>query len=140
MLRQYSNGLQRTRRKVATAVQTQEWRSRAVSLYEQQKDVDATALERELAMRLRRLTGRTLAAGAITFDAEARSATATVDGVRFRLRKGELVVLRPCAVWGQQEYASDRIENVFDLGRALSGWQPLCDQCVSEDEDWSHSW
>ncbi len=56
-----------------------------------------------------------------------------LDGIVFRLRRGELVLLRPCAECGLGHYENPAIGALADLGYALSAWQPACPNCAPED-------
>jgi hypothetical protein len=56
-----------------------------------------------------------------------------LDGIVFRLRQGELVLLRPCPECGLGHHESPAIGTLADLGYALSAWQPACQNCAPED-------
>ncbi len=72
-------------------------------------------------------------------DGEARVATAVVGGAVFRLRRGDLFLVRPCVYCGVRSFESSPVHDLVDLGRALSVWEPRCVGCEAEDEDWTHS-
>lgn len=111
------------------------WQDRAIALYQRSRTSEMIRLSTELAARLHLLTGRTIAPDAVYVDPDVHTATVRVDGVVFRLRERDLVVIRPCAHCGIGSFASPPIASPADLGYALGAWQPLCPHCVPEDED-----
>lgn len=115
--------------------QLNDWQARAIVSYQQDQQHVAARLSTELAARLQFLTGRVVGPEAIYVDGEAHLATVNVDGVLFRLREHDLVVVRPCVHCGSGSLASPPITSPADLGYALSAWQPLCPHCAPEDED-----
>ncbi len=118
-----------------------DWRTRAVAIYRQVEQEELMTLPAVLATRIRDLTGRAVALPSIWVDREARTATVAVDGVLFRLRQHNLVLLRPCATCRSGYVESAPVEHRSDLGRALLAWEAACDDASEEDdEDWSHSW
>ncbi len=111
------------------------WQAFAIAAYQQsQGDL---ALRMALAQRLRELTGQSLPLASIYADSAERLASATLDGVRFRLEHGQLALLRSCAHCGQGALASPALHSPADLGYALSDWQPHHAACAAED---SASW
>ncbi|GAB4441274.1 MAG: hypothetical protein OHK0015_38400 [Chloroflexi bacterium OHK40] len=95
---------------------------------------DEAALRRELIRRVRSLTGVVPAAEAVWVDGARHAAGVALDGVRFRLERGELVLLRPCAHCGTGLLASPPLRSPEDLGYALLAWQPLHGDCQPDDE------
>jgi hypothetical protein len=87
----------------------------------------------DLIARIAALTGHTLAPESVYVDRAARMATVTLDGIVFRLRRGELVLLRACPECGLGHYESPAIGTLADLGYTLSTWQPECRNCAPED-------
>jgi hypothetical protein len=79
------------------------------------------------------LTGCHVAASLVAVDRDAGIAILALDGVRFRLQRHEVVLLRPCANCGTGEFASDPLITKGDLGHALGVWRPLHHGCEAED-------
>src|SRR5262245_14006459 len=71
-----------------------DWKARSVAAYRQAQSDVMARLPAELASRVHSLTGHTLAPESIFVDPEAQMATAVVDGAVFRLRDGQLVLVR----------------------------------------------
>jgi hypothetical protein len=94
---------------------------------------DESALRKELVDRVGMLTGRRVVSSLVGVDGDARVAFVALDGVRFRLRRHEVVLLRPCAYCGTGEFASDPLIAQEDLGHALGVWQPLHRECEVDD-------
>jgi hypothetical protein len=90
-------------------------------------------LQAELARRILALTGREIPASLVYADPDRLTARVSVDGVSFRLTRGEVVLLAPCAYCGVREFESPAIESLADLGYALSAWKPYCRDCPQED-------
>jgi hypothetical protein len=111
----------------------QTWHRRAVEAYRQTAQDEIAALPVDLIARIAALTGQTLAPESVYVDRVARLATVTLDGVVFRLRRGELVLLRACPECGLGHYESPPIGTLADLGYTLSTWQPECPNCAPED-------
>jgi hypothetical protein len=111
----------------------QTWHSRAVQAYRQAEREEVAALQAEMVSRIAALIRRDIEAGAVYVERAEQTATIAVDGVVFRLRRGELVLLRPCAECGVGRYESPAIRTLADLGYALSAWQPACQSCQPED-------
>ncbi len=116
-----------------------DWREEAVGAYRQSKPQAIDRLRRELADRVLELTGQAVESRAIYVDPGARRAIAVVEGVVFRLRCRELFLVRPCVYCGVRHFESAAIHDLVDLGYALSVWEPCCEGCGLEDEDWTHS-
>jgi hypothetical protein len=111
----------------------QTWHYRAVEAYRQTAQDEIAALPVDLSARVAALTGRALAPESVYVDRAERAATLALDGIVFRLRRDELVLLRPCPECGLGHYESPAIERLADLGYALSAWQPACSNCAPED-------
>ena len=109
------------------------WQARTVEAYRLSREEETLALGAELAERVGILTGRRGAPASVAVDGEARVAFVALDGVRFRLRRHDVVLLRGCAHCGTGEFASDPLTSPEDVGHALSVWQPLHRACEPED-------
>jgi hypothetical protein len=114
------------------AAPARDWQVEAVAAYD-----DAEAQERPLASalaaRIYTLSGRVVAPEAIFVDAAAGRAAVVVDGVTFRMRNGQVVILRPCHECGLGHLESAPLATRADLGYALSGWEPRHAGCEAED-------
>jgi len=110
-----------------------DWKARSVAAYRQAQSQLIATLPTELALRVHSLTGRTIAPESISVDREAQMATAVVDGAVFRLRDGQLVLVRPSAECGNHHLESPPLATQADLGYVLSAWQPLCPDSQPED-------
>ena len=116
----------------------QSWQRRAVEAYQYVAREETAALPVELAARIASLTGQIVKPDAIYVDHEDRCAVATVEEVTFRLIRRRLHILRRCDACGAGQYESPPINNLADLGYALSTWQPPCQHCHAEEEpDWT---
>ena len=111
----------------------QTWYGRAVEAYRRSEREEVATLQAEMISRLAALTGRTLEAQSIYVDRAERMATVAVDGIVFRLRRGELVLQQSCVECGIARYESPAIRTLADLGYVLSAWQPTCASCQAED-------
>jgi hypothetical protein len=111
----------------------QTWHSRAVEAYRQAESEEIAALQAQMVARVAALIRRDIEAESVYVDRAERTATVAVDGVVFRLRRGELALLRPCAECGIGRYESPAVRTLADLGYALSAWQPTCPSCQPED-------
>lgn len=83
-------------RPVPTVPISADWRAAALAAYRRTERDDQAALRAELTARLLALTGQTVPADAIWVDRDAQTATVTVDGALFRLRRRQLVLVGPC--------------------------------------------
>jgi hypothetical protein len=110
-----------------------DWRARAADAYRQNEIPEAMVLRAELSARLLALTGRTVTGASVWVDQKSRVAVGVLDGTVFRLRQGNLTVVRPCAHCATGEYESPTIVSLADLGYALNGWEPRCPHCELED-------
>ncbi len=124
---------------VSVTVQPLDWREGAVAACQKSKLQDTDRLRQHLAHRVLELTGQTVDSRSTYIDPEARMATAVVGGIVFRLRRGELFLVRPCVYCGVRSFESSQVHDLVDLGHALSMWVPRCEGCDPEDEDWTHS-
>jgi hypothetical protein len=91
-------------------------------------------MQAELIARVRSLTGQPVTPEAVYVDLDARLAQVMLDGVMFRWRRDELVLLRPCAECGVGQFESLPLRGPADLGYALSVWRPTHDGC--EQDEW----
>jgi hypothetical protein len=110
-----------------------DWKAQVIATYQQYRQSEGSALRRTLAQRVHALTGHELNEGAIWVDLDERIALATVDGVRFRWERDQLVLLRPCALCGSGQFASAPLTDQAEIGYALSDWQPHHPQCQPDD-------
>ncbi len=115
------------------------WAAQATAAYKRRNKQGASGLQAQLASRLTSLTGGKVAAGSVWADDAGEMAMAKLDGHTFRLRGEELTLLRSCKYCGIPSFDSPSIRTVEDLGRALA-WEPYCQACEPDDEDWSYSW
>lgn len=109
------------------------WREEAIGAHRQAERERALALRADLAARVRALTGIPVGADSVSLNRETGEATVAVDGVLFRLVRGAMVLMRPCAHCGTGEFLSAPIEDRADLGGALAGWLPLHEECRAEE-------
>jgi hypothetical protein len=110
-----------------------DWKARSVAAYRQAQSQEIATLPAELASQVLCLTGRTIALESILVDLEAQTATASVEGAVFRLRHGQLVLVRPNVECGNQHFESPPLATQADLGYALSVWQPQCPDAQPDD-------
>ena len=115
------------------AAAAHDWKTQALSAYQQRRQDDGAALWSALAHQVRELTGRDLAIDAIWIDLDRRVAFVTVDGVRFRWEPSQLVLLRPCVHCGGGEFTSPPLTSAADVGYALGAWQPRHPECQPDD-------
>lgn len=117
-----------------------DWQARVINSYRHVQRQALTALPELLATRVSTLTGRAIDPEDVFVDLDAELATVVVDGVVFRARNQQVVVLRSCAECGITRFESAPLFSRADLGYALSAWQPLCRNCQPEDpENWLES-
>src|SRR5215207_1494688 len=107
------------------------WQAAAVGEYERSLPTRHADLRTQFAARILALTGRQISSEEIYTDG--RLAVAGVDGVTFRLRHSDLVLVRTCTYCGTGHFESPEIKDLADLGYALSAWLPLHEDC----EDYS---
>lgn len=117
------------------ATQTADWRVAAVAAYRETERDEISAMRTNLASRVRAFTGFAVAPASIHVDADTRVATVALDNVLFRLRRGSLMLVRPCASCGQGEFESAPLQELADLGQALEAWEPRCTHCPEGDID-----
>lgn len=110
-----------------------DWRAQAVAAYERGREDRDEALRRALARRVRALTGQVVPPERIWVDRVAQTAGVALDGALFRLERGQLVLVRPCALCGIGQIASPPLDTPADLGYALSEWQPRHPACAPDD-------
>lgn len=122
-----------------TVIQS-DWQSEAIAAYRHDQAHAADRLRTEFARRLYHLIGRPIAPDTIYLSHDSARATLMLDGVLFRMRQRELVVVRPCAECGIGQFESPAISTMEDLGYALSDWTPLHANCESVDPpNWLYS-
>jgi hypothetical protein len=109
------------------------WQAHAVKTYRQGEPNMEERLRTELASRVQNLIGREIIPSLVYADPDKHIARVSVDGVSFRLTRGQVVLLSPCAHCGVREFESRTMESPADLGYALSVWKPYCRDCVPED-------
>ncbi len=112
-----------------------DWREEAIAAYSRAEREDIDGLRQELASRILELTGCAVKPGSVYVDRGTRTATASAAGGLFRLRGGELLLVRPCVYCGVRRFESSQVRDLADLGHALSVWEPRCEGCGLEDED-----
>ena len=109
------------------------WQTDAIQAYRFAVMQEESTLRAEMADRVAALTGCRIPPQQVAVDCDARIAFLALDGVRFRLRQHEVVLLRPCANCGTGEFASDPLTTKGDLGHALGVWRPLHHGCEVEN-------
>lgn len=114
------------------AVEARDWQADMIAAYQETLD-QARPLAMALAARVYALAGRVVDPESVFVDQEAGRAVAVVDGVIFRMRNGQVTILRPCAECGIGQIESPSITTRADLGFALSGWEPRHAGCEPED-------
>jgi hypothetical protein len=125
---------------VSPAQSPADWQARAISSYRQAQHQAQAMLPELLATRVSALTGRSVDPEDVFVDTDAELATVVVDGVVFRARNQQVVVLRSCVECGIERFESRPLFNRANLGYALSAWQPLCHNCQPEDSvNWLES-
>jgi hypothetical protein len=104
------------------------WQDVAVRGYERSWSVRHADLRMDLSARIMALTGQRISSEDIYADG--RLAVASVDGAKFRLYYGgDLVLVRTCAYCSTGNFESSQIDDLSDLGYALSAWRPLHEDC-----------
>ncbi len=140
MLQVHSNGVRSMGScSVPVTVEILDWREEAVAACRQAELQCTDKPRQDLARGILELTGQVVDTRSIYHDRETRTATAVVGGVVFRLRRGDLFLLRPCVYCGVRRFESFPVHDLADIGHALSVWEPRCEGCDLEDEDWTHS-
>ncbi len=117
-----------------------DWEARAIAACTQAERQRTEQLCQQLTAQILELTGQTINPDAIYTDTAATVATLVLGTVTFRLRSHGLHLVRPCLCCGIGHFESAIIRNCSDLGYALSRWDPRCEQCREDDEDWTCSW
>jgi hypothetical protein len=110
-----------------------DWQARAISSFHQAQCQALNALPELLATHVSALIGRSINPADVFVDLDAELATVVVDGVVFRARNQQVVVLRSCAECAITRFESTPLWSRADLGHALSAWQPHCRTCQPED-------
>ena len=104
------------------------WQDVAVRGYERSWPIEHADLRMDLSARIMALTGQRISSEDIYADG--RLAVASVDGATFRLYYGgDLVLVRTCAYCSTGNFESSQIDDLSDLGYALSAWRPLHEDC-----------
>jgi hypothetical protein len=109
------------------------WREGAIGNYRQTEGERALAMRVDLAARVRTLTGVPVAPDSVYLNRGTGEATVAVDGALFRLVRGAMVLVRPCAHCGTGRFMSAPVEGRADLGSALAAWMPLHEECQPEE-------
>ena len=115
--------------------QSTDWRTAAIAAYRATEQDMIVTMRAALASRVLALTGYRVQPTSIVVESDSRVATVALDGVVFRLRLGNLVLVRPCAECGYGELESTPLVELADLGRALADWEPRCAHCPEGDAD-----
>jgi hypothetical protein len=125
---------------VSEAPQATGWREQAVEEYGRSLPGRIADLRVQLAARLLILTGRRIRLEDIYTDTNGRLAATSVDHMMFRLFGRRLVLARSCAYCGIGRFESPEINDLADLGYALSFWRPMHEDCEDHDseEDLAH--
>lgn len=121
---------------------------RPVQAAQRRKAVDSGALalkdewqmRHRLARRLLALTDTIVSESTIVVEPAAQCAMSVVDGVMFRWRGSDLVVVRRCAHCGTRRFESAPITQRSDLRYALTVWQPYHCECEPTDPPDDVSW
>jgi hypothetical protein len=104
------------------------WQDVAVRGYERSWPIKHADLRMDLSARIMALTGQRISSEDIYADG--RLAVASVEGATFRLYYGgDLVLVRTCAYCSTGYFDSSQIDDLSDLGYALSAWRPLHEDC-----------
>jgi hypothetical protein len=104
------------------------WQDVAVRGYERSWPIKHADSRMDLSARIMALTGQRISSKDIYADG--RLAVASVDGATFRLYYGgDLVMVRTCAYCSTGHFESSQIDDLSDLGYALSAWRPLHEDC-----------
>jgi hypothetical protein len=90
-------------------------------------------LRADMAARLLALTGQVVSPETIFVEPHTRTAVTVIDGLVFRLVQDELTLMRSCAHCGTGQFVSPAIAGNFDLGYALTDWEPLHADCAPDD-------
>ena len=109
-----------------------DWQASVVAAYREAQEQERP-LAVALASRIYTLAGRAIAPESVFVDREAGLAVAVVDGVVFRMRRGQISILRACQECGVGRIESQPLVTRADLGHALSAWEPRCASCEEED-------
>ena len=112
-----------------------DWRETAIAAYQAAERDDVVTLRAALTSRVLAFTGYLVPPTSIFVDRETRTATVALDGVVFRLRRGDLMLVRACASCATGELESTPLVTLPDLGHALANWEPRCGNCPEGDAD-----
>ncbi len=119
----------------ASQIRSTNWRMAAIAAYHATERDEVVTLRATLASRVLAFTGYLVPPTSIVVDHETRAATVALDGVVFRLRRGDLMLVRPCASCATGELESTPLLTLADLGQALASWEPRCAHCPEGDAD-----
>src|SRR5690349_6241004 len=84
---------------VEASAEPRDWRADALAAYQQTREQERP-LAMALAARIYALAGRVVDPEAVFVDRVAGQAVVVVDGVTFRMRNGQVHILRQCAECG----------------------------------------
>src|SRR5579884_521491 len=103
-----------------SAAERATWQERACAAYAHQACDEVRALRCALEERLRQLIDAAPDPRTVYVDATIPLAQGRVDGVLFRLRGPDLLLVRACAGCGLDLFESAPLRDAADLGRALT--------------------
>lgn len=111
-----------------TAVRVLDWQAAAVAACRRSELQDIVKLQCDLAGRALEFTGEAVDFHSIYVDRDARSGC----------------IEATCSWYapvhcGSRRFESAAVRDLVNLRYALSVWEPRCEACAPEDEDWSHS-
>lgn len=109
------------------------WQDQAISAYTGTLARKTTAMQARLDDRIEALMNYRPAPESIYVDPETGVSTVCVDGTVFHLEGNSLSLVRPCAYCGTGEFKSAPIADLADLGHALAIWQPMHEECASQE-------
>ncbi len=115
--------------------QPADWRTAAIAAYRATEQDMIVTMRAALASRVLAFTGYRVQPTSIVIESDSHVATVALDGVVFRLRQGNLVLVRPCDACGYGECESPPLVELADLGHALADWEPHCAHCPEGNAD-----
>lgn len=110
-----------------------EWQHRVCQAYTQRSCDAAQRLKATLEARIREMLDTTPDPYTYYVDPAIPLAQARVDGLLFRLRGEQLLLVRGCVSCGLGLFESIPLREAVDLGYALTDWHPLHPDCAPED-------
>ncbi len=117
-----------------------DWETQAITAYTQAAHQATDQLCQELTAQLLQLTGHTIDPHSIYRAPDSNLATVRLGTALFRLHNHTLHLVRPCLDCGVGALESPAIRCCSDLGYALAYWEPRCERCGEDGEDWTWSW